>query len=240
MNWLRLVIMILGNIFNIPYYIIQLNKYYKNGDKYSQEEKYELIRKIAINANKKGKIKVKVSGEENLPEKKGYLLCPNHQGYYDTLAIMEAHKKSFGIVIKKKYSEIILVKQVISILKGLALDVDNIRESMKVIKEVSVKLDSGYNFLIFPEGTRSQNGNKLLDMKAGAFKSATLIKAPIVPVAITDCFKPFDEKGLKQVEVSVNFLKPLYYEEYEKMKTIEIAKIIKERIQEYIDKKKCL
>lgn len=238
MNWLRLIIMILGNIYNIPYYIFTLNKYYKNSNKYTQEEKYSLIRDIAIKANKKGRIEVEINGNENLPKECGYLICPNHQGYYDTLAIMEAQDKPFGIVIKKKYSNIILVKQVISILKGIPIDTEDMRDSMKVIKNVSDKLSQAYNFLIFPEGTRSHKGNNLLEMKAGAFKAATIVKAPIVPVALIDCFKPFDEKGFKKVKVSLTYLEPLYYEEYKNMKTIEIAKVVKDRIQAYIDSKK--
>ena len=229
--------MIFGNIFHIPHIIYKMNKFCRNEEKYSQNEKYSLLRNIAVKANKMGRVKVHVSGSENLPKEDGYLICPNHQGYYDTLAIIEAHERPFGIVIKKEYAGIILVKQVIKLVRGIAIDRSDIKASMEVIKKVNQELKNGYNFLIFPEGTRSHEGNKLLEMKAGAFKSATMSGASIVPVAITECYKPFDEKGLKKVDVSVNFLPAIDSDEYKNMKTVEIAAMVKDRIQEYIDKK---
>ena len=90
---------------------------------------------------------------------------------------------------------------------------------------------AGKNFLIFPEGTRSKKGNQVQEFKGGSFKAATRAKCPIVPVALVNCFVPFDSKTTEQVDVQVHFLKPLLYDEYKDMKTTEIAAIVKERIQ---------
>ena len=59
-------------------------------------------------------------------------------------------------------------------------------------------------------------------------------KCPIVPVALIDSFKPFDTKTISQVDVQVHFLKPMLYEEYKDMKTVEIAAEVKRRIEEVI------
>ncbi len=236
MNWFRLMLMVLGNMLILPFYIYKLLLFSRKGNQASLEEKYRLVRNIAIEASKKGRIKVNVSGKEHIPKKNGYLLCPNHQGYYDMLAIMEAQEAPFGIVVAKKYSGIILIREVIAALRGIAMDRKDIKASLEVIKEVTERLKQGYNFLIFPEGTRSKEGNKLLDMKAGAFKSAVMAKADILPVAIIDCYKPFDQKGIAKTEVSVHFLETISYEVYQDMKTTEIASLVKGRIQEYIDK----
>ena len=90
--------------------------------------------------------------------------------------------------------------------------------------------------MIFAEGTRSKNGNKVGDFKGGSFKSATKAKCPIIPVALIDSFKPFDTKSIDPVTVQVHFLEPILYEEYKDMKTTEIASVVKERIQETIHK----
>ena len=89
--------------------------------------------------------------------------------------------------------------------------------------------------MIFAEGTRSKNGNHIGEFKGGSFKSATKAKCPIIPVALIDSFKPFDTKSLKQVTVQVHFLEPLYYEDYKEMKTVEIANLVHDRIQNTID-----
>ena len=94
------------------------------------------------------------------------------------------------------------------------------------------------NYTIFPEGTRSKNGNRVGEFKGGSFKAATKVKCPIVPVALIDSFKPFDSHSLKPVEVQVHYLKPLYYDEYKDMKTTEIAEEVQKRIEKVIEEYK--
>ena len=54
--------------------------------------------------------------------------------------------------------------------------------------------------------------------------------------ALIDSFKPFDTNSIAPVTVQVHFLEPIYYEEYQNMKTTEIAKEVKRRIEETISK----
>jgi len=119
-------------------------------------------------------------------------------------------------------------------MKAFTIDRDDVRQSMKVIMAVSEEVKNGRNYLIFPEGTRSKNGNQVGEFKGGSFKAATKAKCPIVPVALIDSFKPFDTKTISQVDVQVHFLKPMLYEEYKDMKTVEIAAEVKRRIEEVI------
>ena len=74
-------------------------------------------------------------------------------------------------------------------------------------------------------------GNKLLSFKGGTFKSAVKAKCPIVPCALIDSFKPFDEKSIAPVTVKLVYLPPIPYEEYSGMKTPEIADMVKQRIE---------
>lgn len=88
---------------------------------------------------------------------------------------------------------------------------------------------------IFPEGTRSKNGNKTGTFKGGSFKAATKARCPIVPVALVNSFIPFDKNTIRRVKVQVHFLKPLKYEEYKDMKTMQIADLVQTRIQDTIN-----
>ena len=105
---------------------------------------------------------------------------------------------------------------------------------MAVINKVSDEVKKGRNFLIFAEGTRSKLGNKLLDFKGGSFKSAINARCPIVPVALIDSFKAFDTHSIKKLKVQIHYLKPLYYEDYKNMKSIEIAAYVSSLIQDKI------
>lgn len=69
---------------------------------------------------------------------------------------------------------------------------------------------NGRNFIIFPEGTRSRDGNHLLPFKGGSFKCATKANCPIVPVALLDSYKAFDTGSVAKQIVQVHFLDPIY------------------------------
>ncbi|MCI6714076.1 MAG: 1-acyl-sn-glycerol-3-phosphate acyltransferase, partial [Lachnospiraceae bacterium] len=66
------------------------------------------------------------------------------------------------------------------------------------------------------------------------FKSAMKAKVPIIPVALIDSYKVFEEWSLKKVETQVHFLKAIPFEEYREMTTVEIAALVKERINNKI------
>ena len=117
-----------------------------------------------------------------------------------------------------------------------AIDREDVRQAMKTITSVTKEVVSGRNYLIFPEGTRSKNGNNVGSFKGGSFKAATKAKCPIIPVALVDSFKPFDTNSTRPVTVQVHFLKPMLYEDYKDMKTVEIASAVEQQIQETINK----
>ena len=147
------------------------------------------------------------------------------------LAVIEANPRPFGVVIKKEAADIILVKQVVRLLGGQSIDREDVRSSVTVISQMAEEVKEGRNYLIFAEGTRSRNGNEILDFKGGTFKSALRAKCPIVPVALIDCFKPFDISSIKRETVQVHFLEPIFYEQYIGMKSTEIAHLVHDRIQ---------
>ena len=138
--------------------------------------------------------------------------------------------------MRKDLENLPLLKQVLKALDGKTIDREDPRQGMQIINEMAQEMMKGRNYVIFPEGTRSRNGNILGDFKGGTFKSAVKAKAPIVPVALIDSFKPFDIKDTKSVDVQIHYLQPLYYEEYKDIKTVEIAQLVKSRIVDKIEK----
>ena len=225
----RIVLMVVRLFYKVPYYLFRIAWYGKKQD--NIEEAYTFIKKVTKNANKAGRVKIESYGLENIPKENGFIFFPNHQGLFDVLVFLESCPVPFSFVIKKEASNIILLKQVSAALQSLAIDREDIRQSMQVINQMTEQVKKGRNFLIFAEGTRSKMGNKLLPFKGGTFKSAVKAKCPIVPCALIDSFKPFDEKSIAPVTVKLIYLPPLYYEDYAGMKTTEIAELVKERIE---------
>ena len=229
----RIAMMVLRLFIKAPIYLFQIWRCGKS-NKITDEEAYACVKKVTVAANRAGKVKIESYGIENIPKENGFVFFPNHQGLYDVLAFLESCPVPFAFVIKKEAENVILLKQVVDALGSISIDREDIRQSMKVIQQVTEEVKNGKNFLIFAEGTRSKEGNALLDFKGGSFKSAVKAKCPIVPCALIDAFKPFDEKSVKPVTVKIIYLPPMYYEEYKNMKTVEIAAEVKHRIERAI------
>lgn len=231
----RIAYMVVKNLFRIPAWFYRLYKFGKENDTHTEQERYDFLRNVVKQVNKSGHVTIEASGISNLPEENGFILFPNHQGLFDVLAIIEADPHPFGVVVKKEAANIILVKQVVKLLRGLAMDRQDTRSALKLINQMTEEVKQGRNYVIFPEGTRSRKGNEILEFKAGTFKSAVNAKCPIVPVALIDSFKPFDTPSIKQETVQVHFLEPIPYSQYMGLKTTEIAHIVHDRIQAKID-----
>lgn len=232
----RLVMIVLKNIAIVPAAWVKLCKYAKHTDDYSYEEKYKHIRYILRHVCKSGNIDLQVTGLENIPEKDGFLMCGNHQGIFDIVAIVESFERPIAAVLKKELNDIPFLKQIVQCTHSYPMDRQDVRQSMKVIQGVTQDLINGRNMVIFPEGTRSKNGNKMGEFHAGTFKCVTKSKAPIVPFAFIDSFKVLDQDGCGPLKVQLHYLKPIFYDEYKDLKTNEIAALVKSRISEVIEK----
>ena len=231
----RIWMMVLRNIFMVPYGWIRLCYRAAHVDKYTEENMYAFLKWIDLRANRGGNVHIDVYGRENIPGRDGFMLFPNHQGLYDVLAIIEACPRPFSVVAKKEVGKIPFLKQVFACMKAFLIDRDDVRQAMQVIVDVANEVKKGRNYLIFAEGTRSKNGNRVSTFKGGSFKSATKAQCPIVPVALIDSFRPFDTNSIKPVTVQVHFMEAIAYEEYKDMKTTAIAALVQERIQKVID-----
>ena len=214
---------------------MKLCRYAKYPDQYSYEEKYDHIRYILQRAVKTGNIDLQVTGLEHFPKEDGFLMCGNHQGLFDILAIVAAYPRPLAAVLKKELKDIPFLKQIIQCTDSYPMDREDVRQSMKVIQAVSQELKEGRTFLIFPEGTRSKKGNEMLEFHSGTFKCVTKSHCPIVPFALIDSFKVLDQKNAKPVTVQLHYLEPIYYEEYKDMKTNEIAAMVQARVQAAIE-----
>lgn len=201
----------------------------------TKEEKSDYLRMIIKEVTAGSGVDLKCYGVENLPEEQGYLITPNHQGMFDALALLSTHPTHLSAVVKQELVGTPIVGVVIDYIEALPMDRSNLRASMKVIKEVTRRLQQGYNYVIFPEGTRSKLGNQMLEFKGGSFKAVIDAKKPIVPCAMIDCFKPFDKESKGKITAQIHYLKPMYYEEYKDMNSTEIAKEVQSRIQKCID-----
>lgn len=227
----RLTKIILKNIFPAIPLFANVFRYAAHPERYPREQMLAPLQKILEKSKSSGDISIEVYGRENLPKDCGFIFYPNHQGVFDGFAMIEAYGVPFSPVIKEELMHVPFVKQLFQCLVAMPMDRGNAKKSLLVMQEVQRRVENGEVCLIFPEGTRSRNGNELLEFKGGSFRPALKTKCPIVPVALIDSFKPFDKDEGGHVTVQVHILEPLLFSEYEGMKGQPLADEVRSRIE---------
>ncbi len=231
----RIALMVLKNTFRLPYYCWKLWAHAKHPEKYPEAERWNHIHRLMGYAMNAANVNLTVTGLENIPQENGFLIVANHQGLFDVIAVAGLCKNPLSAVYKIELKDVPLIKQIAQSTQSWAMDRDDVRQSLTVIQGCTEALKNGRNVLIFPEGTRSKNGNVMGEWHGGSFRCALKSKAPIVPFAVIDSFKVLDQKGSGPVSAQIHFLKPIPFEEYGKLKTNDIAAMVKQRVQECID-----
>jgi len=231
----RIVLMVLRNLFKVPGLYAKLCRYAKNVDKYPEQERWDHIRHILQLAVKSGNLDLVVTGTENIPAPgSGFMMYANHQGLFDVVAIAATCPTPLGGVVKKELEGVPFVQQIIDCTKSYPMDREDVRQSLTVIQNVTEEVKQGRNYLIFPEGTRSKNGNRMGEFHGGSFRCALKAKCPILPVAFVDSFKVLDQKGSAHLSVQIHYLPLIPYEEFAGLKATEVAALVKARIEETI------
>lgn len=213
---------------------VKLNNLKKKGD---NEQAEMLLHKSIM---KWGKFtinctgsKVKVSGEENLPEG-NCLFVANHQSDLDIPLMAAFIDKPMGFIAKKELMKIPMISYWMKEMRCIFMDRDNIRESVKSINEGIDYLKNGCSMVIFPEGTRSK-GVKMNEFKKGSMKLGIKADVPIVPVAINGTYKMWEENNkVRPAEPSMKILKPIYPKNLSKDQQNNLAEIIQGIIEKEI------
>lgn len=139
----------------------------------------------------------KVVGLDNIPSNGHYIICPNHQSYFDSLWIWAAigYKRVDLQRISCLAAEVFLSKKsLLSMIGGIP--VERMGNTIPAIKRGLNCIQNGYTMMIFPEGTRSRDG-KIHKFKGGAAKLAIEAEVPIIPVHIDgawDIFPPHKKR----------------------------------------------
>jgi len=127
--------------------------------------------------------RVRVIGREHLESQKSYILIANHSSSFDVYAIFGWIGRPIRWVMKKELTKIPLFGWLTKASGQIAVDRSNSQAAIDSINEARKSLKPGVSVMIFPEGTRSKNG-ELKPFKKGAYHFAFDMRYDIVPIAI--------------------------------------------------------
>ncbi len=120
----------------------------------------------------------------------------NHQSALDIHVLLAYLPFSFKFIAKRSLFLIPFFGWAIKRAGYISLDRENPRKALKAMDEAAKRIQDGTNILVFPEGTRSVDGN-LLPFKKGAFSLALKARVPIVPVGICGTVSPVSRRDTR-------------------------------------------
>jgi 1-acyl-sn-glycerol-3-phosphate acyltransferase len=155
-------------------------------------------------------VKLTVSGLDQVPESGPVIYMGNHQGNFDILALTLAIPRRFSWLAKEELFRIPFFGGAMRRAGYIPLDRSDGRQALKSIEEAARRIREGVSVVVFPEGTRTHDGN-LLPFKKGGFILATRAAVPVVPFTINGsmAINPRNRFELYQGTISITFAEPV-------------------------------
>ncbi len=140
-------------------------------------------------------ITASLRGAEKVTPGASYIICPNHQGNADILALISTLPIPYRWVVKKELLKIPFFGWGLAGTGAVSLDRSNTKQAVETLRKGSDKLGGGWSLLIYPEGTRTRDGY-VQPFKKGAFMMAVNTGFPILPVTVNGAFKILPKTAL--------------------------------------------
>ncbi len=161
------------------------------------------------------KMSVEVRGEEHLRGLERYHVCSNHLSYLDWVVLLAAFPSPLRFIAKQ---EVTLFPVLGSYLKnrGVLIDRSKGRDARTAIASALAE-DSPWPLLLFPEGTRSPDG-ELKPFKPGGIRLLAASGDPLVPVVLLATDKAFaksDRAIRKGHRLGLEILPPVRPEDHD-------------------------
>jgi 1-acyl-sn-glycerol-3-phosphate acyltransferase len=159
-----------------------------------------------------GGIRVVIQGTENIPTGESCIFLSNHVSNLDPPILLPAIPGMCSVFLKKSLMKIPFVGIAMRMAKYVPVSRGHSRqEAEQSVAIAADALRSGMHIFIFPEGTRSPDGN-LLPFKKGAFFLAADANAPMVPIVIQGTARMMRKGSLKIFPgvATVRFLPPIH------------------------------
>lgn len=173
-------------------------------------------------------------GIENIPSNGPFIIAPNHQSFLDgPLAVTHLSSqtlKNTYFYAKKDHVRGPIARMLANNHNIIIMDMRTLKDSIQMLGKV---LSDGRNLVIFPEGTRTRNG------QIGAFKKTFAIlskelNVPVIPMRIDGAYEAWPRNKFfpRRHKITVEYLKPIL------PSTDESYDDLAERVREAIVKSK--
>jgi 1-acyl-sn-glycerol-3-phosphate acyltransferase len=139
-------------------------------------------------------IHIRLEGMENLKKDQSYILVSNHASILDIPALISAAPFPVRFLAKKSLLWFPIFGWVLYFSGHILIDRQSAQSTLRSLKKAPSLLKKGISIIVFPEGTRSPDG-EVQEFKRGAFLLARHSKVPVVPISIIGTYEMLPRQG---------------------------------------------
>ena len=174
--------------------------------------------------------KVRLSGREKLPARP-CVLVSNHRSNFDPMVLLYAlPERKLAFISKDANMRLPIAGKFAARCGFLGIERTHPLQSLRTVNRAAQMVkNEGYDFSIYPEGTRSRDLS-LLSFKEGAFIAAKKAGAPIVVLSTEGTEKILRCFSLGRVPVSLRILAVIPEEKVAELSPAELARLAREQI----------
>ena len=163
-----------------------------------------------------GLCKLEAHGNEHVPRKGGVLLLSNHVSYLDPFIVGITARREFYFMARDSIFKVPLIGKLLALHN--AYPVKRGTADRRALKYTISLLKEGHAVLIFPEGTRSKDGN-LGKARGGVSFIIHNADVPAIPVYLAGAnyLMPRRSKWIRPAKLATHFGPPIDFSESRKI-----------------------
>lgn len=175
--------------------------------------------------------RIRYTGLQNIPREGGVLAVSNHQSHLDPPLVGAGCPRRMNYLARETLFRFAPFGRLIYSVGAIPLDREGV--GLSGIKESLKRLKRGEMLLVFPEGTRSPDG-EIHTFKPGFTTLAVRSKSAILPIAIEGAYRawPRQARFPRPRPVNVHYGPPILSEEYAKIDERDLITLVETRIRQ--------
>ena len=173
----------------------------------------------------------RVHGLKHFPRTGGLLICANHQSFLDPLVLGVACPRAVNYLGRKSLLRFPVFGWFLRFNDTIPIDRDT--HAISGMKETLKRLKRGEAVVMFPEGTRSSDG-EFHSLKLGFCPLARRSKSSLMPIGFDGAYQayPRGQRFPRTGRIHVVMGPPIPFHEYQKLTDQEMADLLESRMRD--------
>lgn len=181
------------------------------------------------------RLKLTIEGAENIPKTGPLTVYANHKSYADPFIVFEFMNRPTTFTPKMSVYKAPLIGLWLKYLGAFPIDRSSDRNTARAMVDAIKVVKSGMAMAIFPEGgIKDRDDEKMVAMRAGAYRVAMKSEANLLPVSISGTTLIKKRAPFRRTKIQVKIHPVVPYETVKEMKTSDVADMMFHIINQHI------